>query len=45
MALACLWYVRAGLREGDAVLVVAGLIAAAGFTLSGLLYWWFVWGT
>lgn len=42
---ACLWYVHAGLREGDAVLVVAGILAAAGFALAALLYWWLVWGS
>ncbi len=44
VAATCLWYVRAGLREGDAVLVVGGILAAAGFTLAALLYWWLVWG-
>lgn len=43
VAAACLWYVRAGLREGDAVLVVGGILAAAGFTLAGLVYLWLVW--
>ena len=38
VALACLWYVRTGLREGDAVLVVLGLFAAAGFCIAGVLY-------
>lgn len=42
VALACLWYVRAGLREGDAVLVVVGLLAAAGFCVAGVLYLWLV---
>lgn len=42
VAVACLWYARAGLREGDAVLVVAGLLAAAGFSLAAALYWWLV---
>jgi hypothetical protein len=43
VAVACLWYVRLGLLEGDAVLVVGGLLGAAGFTLAGLAYWWLVW--
>ena len=38
VAVACLWYARAGLQDGDAVLVVAGIVAAAGFTLAGVLY-------
>ena len=42
VAVACLWYARAGLREGDAVLVVAGLLATAGFSLAAALYWWLV---
>lgn len=43
VAVACLWYARAGLREGDAVLVVGGLLAAAFFALAALAYWWWVW--
>jgi hypothetical protein len=43
VALACVWYVRAGLREGDAVLVVGGLLSAAGFIVAGLVYWWWMW--
>ena len=42
VALACLWYVRIALREGDAVLVVVGLLAAAGFCTAGVLYLWLV---
>lgn len=42
VALACLWYVRAGLRERDAVLVVGGLLSAAGFIVAGLVYWWWM---
>jgi len=45
VAIACLWYARAGLQEGDAVLVVVGILAAAGFTLAGLLYWLLLWGS
>ncbi len=43
VAVACLWYARAGLQEGDAVLVVGGFLAAAGFTLVGVVYWWLAW--
>ena len=43
VAVACLWYVRVGLQDGDAVLVVAAMLAAAGFTLAGLVYWGLVW--
>lgn len=45
VAVACLWYARVGLQEGDAVLVVVGILAAAGFTLAGLLYWLLLWGS
>ena len=45
VAVACLWYARAGLQEGDAVLVVVGILAAAGFTLAGFLYWLLLWGS
>lgn len=30
-------------RRGDAVLVVDGILAAAGFTLAGVVYWWLAW--
>ena len=43
VSVACLWYARAGLQEGDAVLVVGGLLAAAGFTIAGVVYWWLAW--
>ena len=42
-AAACLWYAHIGLRTGDPVLVVAGVLAAAGFALAAVLYWWLVW--
>ncbi len=45
VAVACLWYVRGALRDGDSMLVVAGVLAAAGFALAALLYWWLVWGS
>ena len=40
VAVGCLWYARMGLREGDAVLVVGGIFAAAGFVLAAPVYWW-----
>ena len=40
VAVACLWYAHMGLREGDAVLVVGGILAAAFFALAALAYWW-----
>jgi CHASE2 domain-containing sensor protein len=43
VAVACLWYARAGLQDGDAVLVVGGVLAAAGFVLAGLAYLWLAW--
>jgi hypothetical protein len=43
VAVACLWYARAGLQDGDAVLVVGGVLAAAGFVLAGVVYWWLAW--
>jgi hypothetical protein len=43
VAVACLWYARVGLQEGDAVLVVGGILAAAGFVLAGLAYLWLAW--
>ena len=43
VAVACLWYAHMGLREGDAVLVVGGILAAAFFALAALAYWWWVW--
>ena len=43
VAVGCLWYARMGLEEGDAVLVVGGILAAAGFALAAPVYWWLVW--
>jgi hypothetical protein len=45
VAVACLWYARVGLQEGDAVLVVGGFLAAAAFVLAGLAlaYLWLTW--
>jgi len=43
VAVACLWYASMGLREGDAVLVLGGILSAAGFALAGFVYWWLVW--
>ena len=43
VAVGCLWYARMGLQEEDAVLVVGGILAAAGFALAAPVYWWLVW--
>jgi drug/metabolite transporter (DMT)-like permease len=43
VAVGCLWYARMGLQEDDAVLVVGGILAAAGFILAAPVYWWLVW--
>ena len=43
VAVGCLWYARVGLQEGDTVLVVGGILAAAGFALAAPVYWWLVW--
>jgi drug/metabolite transporter (DMT)-like permease len=44
VAVGCLWYARMGLQEEeDAVLVVGGILAAAGFALAAPVYWWLGW--
>ncbi len=46
VALACLWYARVGLRTGDALLVVGGILFAFGFVvLAAVLYSLVVWGS
>ena len=45
VAVVSLSYARAGLRTGDALLVVGGILAALVFILAALLYWWLVWGS
>jgi len=45
VALACLWYVRAGQQLEDPAIVVGGIVAAVVFVLAALLYWWLVWGS
>ena len=43
VAVTCLLYAHVGLQDGDAVLVVGGILAAAVFILAGFVYWWLVW--
>ncbi len=45
VAAACLWYARAGLRTGDALLVVGGILFAFGFVLAAVVYSLVVWGS
>lgn len=44
VAVACLWYARAGLRTGDALLVVGGILFAFGFVLAAVVYSLVAWG-
>ncbi len=45
VAVACLWYARVGLRTGDALLVVGGILFAFGFVLAAVVYSLVVWGS